>query len=386
MQTLTKQTLRKKVLMVLRKQGYSISGDNFSLKNNSRENRRDVHLLAKAERMSENEKFIAKNIPIIKQYLIDGKKIKIDKIQPQIIEVEEGTLHEIIFKWWNLVWWSLPYERAYGRQMRFAIWDKYHNAPIGLIGLQSPILNWSVRDKKLGIPQDQRDYWVNQSMSAQRLGALPPYNYILGGKLVASLMTTDLVRKKFKEKYEGKVTILKKRKLPARLLFLTTTGAYGKSSVYNKIKIGNEAVTRFIGYTQGSGSFHIPNDLFEDFINYLGKRNYDVKRGYGSGPSTKMRLINQAMGLLDIPNGSEHGIHRAVYLFPMVKNLENVIQKSEDPVWIHRTVKSVTDYWKEHWAKPRAEKRKEYLDFFADKFMVETFKELKKYKSKVKSK
>ena len=63
----------------------------------------------------------------------------------------------------------------------------------------------------------------------------------------------------------------------------------------------------------------------------------------------------------------------------MVKNLENVIQKSEDPVWIHRTVKSVSDYWKEHWAKPRAEKRKEYLDFFADKFMVETLEELKKY-------
>ncbi len=384
MLTLTRESLRKRVISVLRKQGYSVCGRSFVLKDNSRDNRRGVHLLARAERMSDSEEFILKNVSVIDKYLIDGKKINIDKIDPQIIEVQEGTQYETIFKWWNLVWWSLPYERAYGRQMRFVVWDRYHNAPIGLIGLQSPILSWSVRDKKLGITFDKRDYWVNQSMSAQRLGALPPYNYLLGGKLVACLMTSDVIRKRFAAKYEGKKTILKRRKLPARLLFLTTTGAYGKSSVYNKIKISGEAVSQFIGYSQGSGSFHIPNNLFEDFVKYLEKRHYDVKRGYGSGPSTKMRLINDTMDLLGISNGSEHGIRRAVYLFPMVKNLEGVIQKTETPIWHHRTIKAITDYWKQHWAKPRAETRKEYLDFFAKKFTTDTLEELKQYKSKTK--
>lgn len=378
---LTTQSLRKKVISVLRKQGYSVRRDSVTLKDNSRDNRRAVHLLARAERLTDSEAFIVKSTPVIEKYLIDGKRIKIDRIDPQIIEVREGTLYETIFKWWNLVWWSLPFERAYGRQMRFVVWDRYHNAPIGLIGLQSPILSWSVRDKKLDIVPDRRDYWVNQSMSAQRLGALPPYNYLLGGKLVASLMTTDVIRKRFARKYEGKKTILEERKLPARLLFLTTTGAYGKSSVYNKIKINGEAVSQFIGYTQGSGSFHIPNDLFEDFIKYLQKRHYDVKRGYGSGPSKKMRLINDAMDLLGISNGSEHGIRRAVYLFPMVKNLDGVIHKDEEPKWHHRTVKGIADYWKEHWAEPRVKTRKEYLDFFAKKFMAATLEELKQYKA-----
>jgi hypothetical protein len=334
--------------------------------------------------MSTSEEFILKNTSVIEKYLIDGNKIKIDKVDPQIIEVREGTLHETIFKWWNLVWWSLPYERAYGRQMRFVVWDRYHNAPIGLIGLQSPILSWSVRDKKLGIAFDQRDYWVNQSMSAQRLGALPPYNYLLGGKLVASLMTTDVIRKRFAKKYDGKKTVLEGRELPARLLFFTTTGAYGKSSVYNKIRIDGEAVSQFIGYTQGSGSFHIPNDLFEDFVEYLQKRHYDVKRGYGAGPSKKMRLINDTMGLLGISNGSGHGIHRAVYLFPMTKNLEGVIQRDENPIWHRRTVKRIADYWKEHWAKPRVKTRKEYLDFVGQKFIATTLDELKLYKAKSK--
>jgi hypothetical protein len=372
--------LKEKVLSVLLKQGYTLDGNGFVLENNSRENRRDVHLTAKAERMCENEDFIEKNLLTIKKYLVSGCDIEIDKIQPEIIEVVEGSLYEKIFKWWNLVWWSLPYERAYGRQMRFVIWDKYHNAPIGLIGLQSPILNWSVRDKKLGIPKDQLDYWVNQSMSAQRLGALPPYNYLLGGKLVASLMTTDVIRDLFTKKYAGKQTILKKREIPARLLFFTTTGAYGKSSVYNKIKINEDIVSKFIGYTQGSGSFHIPNSLFDDFIKYLSDKEFNVKRGYGTGPSTKMRLINKAMGLLGFSKGSAHGVRRAIYLFPLATNLENVIQKNEEPLWIARNVESVTDYWKVKWATPRSEKRKEYLDFFKDKFINDTIEELKKYK------
>jgi len=91
-----------------------------------------------------------------------------------------------------------------------------------------------------------------------------------------------------------------------------------------------------------------------------------------------MRLINKAMGLLGFSKGSAHGVRRAIYLFPLATNLENVIQKNEEPLWIARNVESVTDYWKVKWATPRSEKRKEYLDFFKDKFINDTIEELKK--------
>jgi hypothetical protein len=55
--------------------------------------------------------------------------------------------------------------------MRFIIWDKTHDAPFGLISLQSPILKQAVRDRNLGIPNEELDYWVNRSMYAQRVGA-----------------------------------------------------------------------------------------------------------------------------------------------------------------------------------------------------------------------
>lgn len=380
MPQLTKKNLKNRVITVLKKQGYKINGDGFVLRNESREVKRDAHVLAKAERMNQSENFITKNIDLIRKYMIDGKDLDINKIDPQIIEVKEGTKYETIFRWWNLVWWSLPYERAYGRQMRLVVWDKYHNAPIGLIGLQSPILSWSVRDQFLGIGIKDRDYWVNQSMSAQRLGALPPYNYVLGGKLVASLMTTSAVRKKFEKKYSGQKTILKKRKIPSRLLFLTTTGAYGKSSVYSRLKFNDEFISKFIGYTKGTGSFHIPNNLYEDFVKYLEKRDYDVRRGYGSGPSRKMRLIDQAMECLGISNGTSHGIQRAIYIFPLAKNLQDVIQKNKRPIWIYRKIDEITTYWRDRWSIPRIKNRKEYLDFSADRFIEDTKQEVVRYK------
>ena len=149
MAQLTKKNLKSRVVSILKKQGYRVNKNGFVLKDSTREVKRDAHNLAKVERMNGSEKFILKNIDLIEKHLIEGKDLDIDNIDPQIIEVKEGTKYETIFRWWNLVWWSLPYEHAYGRQMRLIVWDKYHNAPIGLIGLQSPILSWSVRDQHL---------------------------------------------------------------------------------------------------------------------------------------------------------------------------------------------------------------------------------------------
>ncbi|HVX90072.1 MAG TPA: Druantia anti-phage system protein DruA [Candidatus Paceibacterota bacterium] len=357
---LTATRLKRDVLSILRKQGYSTRLGTFTLKQDDREAKKDAHRFAKAERLVRHRDFVERNAPLIKEHFINGRKLEVEKIKPRLIEVQTGTKWETIFRWWNLTWWSLPYEQSYGRQMRFVVWDEYHKSPIGLIGLQSPILSWSVRDEHLGIPAEERDFWVNQSLSAQRLGALPPYNYILGGKLVASLMTSEVVRKKFADKYRGKKTLLKNRELPARLLFLTTTGAYGKSPVYSRLKFNEQEVARFIGYTRGTGSFHIPNALYEDLVAFLEQKGYEVGRGFGNGPSRKMRLILQALDLLGFPNGTSHGIERAVYLFPLASNVKDVIQKNARPKWHRRSVDELAEFWKEKWAKPRAEKDSTY--------------------------
>ena len=335
-------------------QGYSVKDKLFRFDKEGREERRRLHRFSRAERIKENINFIRSFFPKAEKHLLDSSSVEVTKIKPRLIEAEAGTREGDLFRWWNLVWWSLPYERAYGRQMRFIVWDDYHDSAIGLIGLQSPLLSWNVRDKYLGIPAKKRDYWANQSLSAQRLGALPPYNDFLCGKLISCLMTSDALRKLFKKKYQKSKTLILKRTLPANLLFITTTGAYGKSSVYNRLKFNNEKVCDFIGYTDGCGSFHIPNTLYEAFVNYLRENGYKAGRSFGNGPSVKMRNINQAMRLLGFKNGCGHGMKRAVYLFPFANNLKRVIGHKEKPIWHKRDVEELTHYWKERWAHKRA--------------------------------
>jgi len=382
--SLSKDQLRSLVQYSLEEQGYIVSGNSFKLPGDERAIKRSVQSIAKVERILKNKDFILNNIPLIKKTMINGDNLDVSNIYPRLIEIEAGTSWEKIFRWWNLAWWSLPYERAYGRQMRFLVWDDYHNAPIGLIGLQSPILSWKVRDDYLNIPYEQSDYWVNQSLSAQRLGALPPYNQILGGKLVASLVTANVIKDTFNRKYEGRKTEIKKRELPARLLFITTTGAFGKSSIYNRLKYNKDSIAIFIGYSQGSGSFHIPNYLFDEIIKFLKSENINTARGYGTGPSRKLRLIDTALGLLGFSNGAQHGINRAVYLFPLVNNLIDVINSDASPIWYERTVEELTAFWKERWAIKRANENVSYREYNSETFLLDTVEQMKNMENNVK--
>lgn len=369
-------TLKQKVTDVLLQQGFLLGEKDFSIKDSERDTKRELHKLAKLERLSNHKDFILSNLDLATSHMIDGAALDVAKIKPSLRIVTTGSVEERLFRWWNLTWWSLPYERAYGRQMRFVVWDEYHDAPIGLIGLQSPILSWSVRDSFLGISSEKRDFWVNQSMNAQRLGALPPYSYVLGGKLVASLMTSDSVRNAFEKKYVGTKTVMQGRVLPARLLFITTTGAFGKSIIYDRLKHRGDEVARMIGMTQGSGTFHIPNELYEELVGYLTSLGVDTKRGYGAGPSKKMRLIGQALKTLGIAHGTKHGVKRAVYLFPLASNLKAVIAENIEPEWYCRTEDDITDFWKTRWALRRVEHNKAYKDFTKERYIQDTLNEL----------
>lgn len=364
--------LRSRIVKLLAIQG--IADVSSSL---TREQKRDIHSLAKIERLYKHRKFLIGKIPTVKKYMIDGVDIDVEKISPTLRIVTAKSEEEVLFKWWNLAWWSLPFERAYGRQMRFIVWDEYHNAPMGLIGLQSPILKWKARDEYLGIGVEKRDFWVNQSMSAQRLGALPPYNYLLGGKLVGMMMTADTIQNTFRQKYGNKKTEMKKRVLPADLLFITTTGAFGKSSVYDRLKFDGTKVAEFIGLTKGNGSFHIPNEVYEELIGYLDSLGYDTRRGYGSGPSTKMKLIGVALSKLGLKHGSQHGMQRAVYLFPLASNLKDVVANNVTPVWYRRNEKELADFWKVRWAIPRATRDSSYKYYVAESVIESLMKELK---------
>jgi hypothetical protein len=365
-----KEFLRKKIVKALEEQGFKIN-PHLKPAGSSKRTYKRVQQKARLEQILKHKEFLHDTIDKVKNYCRDGKDIIPENISLELRDVQSESFEEIIFRWWNFIWWSIPYQRSYGRQMRFLLWDTTHNAPFGLICLQSPVLKISVRDSFLEIPKDELDIWVNRSMSAQRVGALPPYNELLGGKMVALALTSNEIREAYREKYKDYISIIKGRKFKPDLLFITTTSAFGKSSLYNRLKYNDETVAVCLGYTKGSGTFHIPEEIYMDLLDFLKDKGVDVNRGYGHGPSRKLKLISLSLKYLGLSKFEYHGIKREFYLFPLVKNLRDIIQKKRKPISVDRPFNRLADYWKERWAVPRAERMPEWKDFKRDTFFKE---------------
>ena len=368
--------LRIKIVQALEEQGFRIN-PYIKPAGFGKNTYRKIQNKARIEQLILHKHFLQRHLYKVKMYCRDGKDIDPNKISLELREVSSRSLEEILFRWWNLVWWSIPYQRSYGRQMRFLLWDVAHDMPFGLILLQSPVLKMSVRDRYLDIPKEELDLWVNKSMHAQRVGALPPYNEILGGKMVALALTANEIREIYRKKYKSVKTVIKGRRIEPELLFITTTSAFGRSSLYNRLKYNGEIVAKSLGYTKGSGTFHIPEELYLEILEFLAKKGIDTSRGYGHGPSRKLKLISLAFRYLNLPKFEYHGIQREFYLFPLVKNLKNVIEKKEKPIYVDRPFNKLVDYWKERWAIPRAERKPEWRDFSAKKFFKNVEKILK---------
>ena len=366
--------LRERIIETLTNQGFCVNGHivpTLTDKNSIKK----IHEYSKNEQIKLQREFLKEGYKTIRKYLINGEDIEPEKIDLELRVVEKGTETYKIFRWWNLAWWSVPYQRAYGRQIRFLLWDKTHNAPFGLLGLQSPILKMSVRDDFLQIPKESLDVWVNRSMQAQRLGAIPPYNQLLGGKMVALSLTSNELRKVYKDKYRNSETLIEKRIIKPDLLFLTTTSAFGRSSIYNRLKYKDEPIAESLGFTKGSGTFHIPQELYIDILTFLSQKGINNKTSFGNGPSRKIKLLDKAFGMLDLGQFTYHNIQREFFLFPLTKDLKQVISKGYKPDYYDRKLIDLTQFWKERWCIPRSERFSDWKKFNGEELVNKIMKE-----------
>ena len=128
--------------------------------------------------------------------MASGTDVDPDKIRPVLIEVQPDSKEELLFRYATLHW-SIPVSSGYGRRLRFIVVDEYNEKLIGVLGLGDPIFNLGKRDSWIGWSKDDRRERLHQIMDAFVLGAVPPYSYLLCGKLVAMLAASDQVRGRF---------------------------------------------------------------------------------------------------------------------------------------------------------------------------------------------
>jgi hypothetical protein len=76
------------------------------------------------------------------------------------------------------------------------------------------VFSVKARDEWVGWTVEKRRERLKHVMDAFILGAVPPYSYLLGGKLVAMLAASNEVRQAFREKYRGQA--VDDQRLPPR--------------------------------------------------------------------------------------------------------------------------------------------------------------------------
>ena len=249
--------------------------------------------------------------------------------------------------------------------MRFLVWDDHNGKLIGLIGLTDPVFNLRARDAFIGWTGKQRRSRLVYVMDAFVLGAIPPYNMLLGGKLVACLLKTKEVRDQFARRYRDRSGKISKRKKHPSLVMVTTSSALGRSSVYNRLKLRGVPFLLPVGYTLGWGHFHVPDATFNLMRDYLRRRRhiYAWNHRYGDGPNWRMRVIRQALVKLGLSASLlRHGIQREVFVCELATNAKAVLRgTARAPRYDGLpTVGEVTEMAIERWIVPRAARHPEF--------------------------
>jgi len=310
----------------------------------------------------------------LKNNISEPREISIENIEPILVPVLSGSEEAQIFKATTLTW-SVPVSQGFGRRMRFLVKDKYNGKLIGIIGLTDPVFNLKPRDQWVGWSSEERKQRLIHVMDAFVLGAVPPYSFLLGGKLVALLSTSVEVVQFFRNKYGQKKGIISRQRKDPRLVLLTTTSALGRSSLYNRLKIpgGIKFLTNVSldeissWYTQGYGHFHLDRNLFLGLQELLLRRGHPYATGnrFGDGPNWRMRVIRKAAEELDIKDDVlNHGIKRQVYVIPLAENTRSfLLGKNSVPRYQIKTVDKITEFWKERWAKPRSVRFPKWRDW-----------------------
>ncbi len=281
---------------------------------------RILHQTQRKERAQFEKKVLNTYGHRVFSYFANGNEIDPSKISPELVLIDKSdSIEGAVFRAATLLW-SVPVSRGYGRRMRYLVIDKHNQKLMGIFALGDPVFNLKCRDNWIGWNVHQRRDRLAFVLDAYVLGAVPPYSFILGGKLIGSLLASKEIQMSFRNRYSNRIGSISKQAKDAHLVLITTTSALGRSSIYNRLKLPNIINFTKIGTTNGWGHFLITEDLFKQARELLREHNdpYANNYKYGQGPSWRLRALRKTCSYLGVDNELlRHGIKREVYGIPI---------------------------------------------------------------------
>lgn len=365
--------LKRKVRAHLRTLGFSRDpSGHLVAPASSKESIRALHRIQRRERVRAQREFIRGQLRTLREHFAAGTDVDPRRVAPKLELIDAGTWQSDLFRLATLSW-SVPVSAGFGRRLRYLVWDANNGKLMGVIALGDPVFNLKARDDLIGWDSKDRAKRLVNIMDAYVLGALPPYNQLLGGKLVSCLIRTRDVRDDFAEKYAGTRGIISKKKKKAQLVMVTTSSSLGRSSIYNRLKLDEREYFTPIGFTGGWGHFHVPDSLFASLRDYLRDAEHKYVDGhkFGQGPNWRLRTIRAAFDALGFDGDMlRHGIKREVFVSNIAVNAGKVL-RGESTKAVYRGLKTVQEVGvlaRERWLTGRAERMPEYRDWKVDEF------------------
>ena len=209
-------------------------------------------------------------------------------------------------------------------------------------------------------------------------GSIPPYNELLGGKLISILSCSPTVISDYTHRYENQISEIASRMKgqrvvrDSRLVYLGTTSLYAVgSSQYNRIKVpiseNSNLEFRKMGITEGFGTVFFSKETTSLLSRLLelqdgGKK---INHVFGEGTSPRFRMISRGLSSIGIKADAflKHYSPRIVYSINLADNTNEYLLGFDkdvnygydlnDPAIVEQKTQELIDYWYNRWLTKR---------------------------------
>jgi len=246
-----------------------------------------------------------------------------------------------------------------GRNVKAYVKDRRTKKILGQICLGSDVTAMRVRDDYIGWSKEDKfeNGKLNHTAIATTIVATQPFGYnFLGGKLVAAMTTSNVLRDYWEEKYGQK------------LIAVGTTSLYGVHSMYNGIPH-----FKTLGETAGRIFIKPVDDVYEVWHHWLKenkteeyKRKTQSKPGVqGPASGIKQRILEMIFKELDIKASQYfHGFQRGVYLAMLYENGAEFLRGEidEDQLKMKQKFEEGDTYTMKWWRKKATKRYKSLVE------------------------
>ena len=284
---------------------------------------------------------------------------EIEALEPYVEATEQGnTKHN---EEWTLVRrliHTMEFTANPGRNLKFYVKDKVSGKILGIICLGSDVTSLGARDNFIGWTKDNKfkDGKLKYTSIGTTICCAQPLGFnFLGGKLVAALVTSSVVRDAWKKAY-GQT-----------LVGLSTTSLYGIHSMYNSIPLW-----KTLGSSSGKIALKPDDETYDVWHQWLKEnqseeylRQTTQKEGVAGPPTgVKQKVINMIFRAVGVkPSTYMHGFKRGIFYADMYENGKEFLRGEIEEKDLKMKQKYVDDSdYIMNWWKPKAIKR--YIKLF----------------------